>query len=98
MAQIRAEIWVSGDVQRVFYRAFVKARAAMLGIKGYVENLPDKRVHAVFEGEKMKVDKLIKLCSQGPPTAKVDRIEVDYSGRIKDYTSFKINGLGLFGK
>jgi acylphosphatase len=95
---IHAEIWVSGVVQGVFYRAFVKARAKMLSVTGYIENLPDKRVHAVFEGEKGKVDKLVDFASRGPPSAEVDDIEIEYSTTIREYEGFKIKGVGLFGR
>ena len=98
MSKIRAEVWVSGRVQGVFFRAFVKTQAVLLKVSGFVENLKDGRVHAVFEGEKPKVEMMIKLCKRGPPTSKVDDVEVKYSDKLTGYKGFKINGVGLFGK
>ena len=96
---VRAEIWVSGRVQGVFFRAFVKAQAVLLKVSGFVENLKDGRVHAVFEGEKANVEKLVKLCRKGPPTSKVTNLEVKYSDKTEGLSGFlKVKGLGLFGK
>ncbi|MEM5812465.1 MAG: acylphosphatase, partial [Candidatus Aenigmatarchaeota archaeon] len=47
-----------------------------LGISGWVRNLPDGRVEAVFEGEKSKIERMIELCRKGPPRARVDKVEV----------------------
>ena len=96
---VRAEIWVSGRVQGVFFRAFVKAQAVLLKVSGFVENLKDGRVHAVFEGEKANVEKLVKLCRKGPPTSKVTNLEVNYSDKTEGFSGFlKVKGIGLFGK
>ncbi|MEM5812671.1 MAG: acylphosphatase, partial [Candidatus Aenigmatarchaeota archaeon] len=69
-------VFVSGIVQGVFYRSWTEQTARGLGISGWVRNLPDGRVEAVFEGEKSKIERMIGLCRKGPPRARVDKVEV----------------------
>ncbi|HMK47734.1 MAG TPA: acylphosphatase [Methanocella sp.] len=70
------DVVVSGRVQRVGFRAFTKKNAILLGIKGYVENMNDGRVHAVFEGEEHQVDKMMEITRQGPPVSQVRSVKV----------------------
>jgi len=68
-------VFVSGTVQGVFYRSWAEDTARELGLSGWVRNLPDGRVEAVFEGQKSRVEKMVTLCRKGPPHAKVDKVE-----------------------
>ncbi len=70
------DVTVSGRVQAVGFRAFTRRSAIMLGVRGYVENLDDGRVHAVFEGEDYQVEKLIELIRQGPRMSQVRDVKV----------------------
>ncbi|HXF71869.1 MAG TPA: acylphosphatase [Actinomycetota bacterium] len=72
----RVRVLVSGRVQGVFYRATCAARARELGVAGWVRNLPDGRVEAAFEGEDAAVDAMVAWCREGPPYARVERVEV----------------------
>jgi acylphosphatase len=57
-------------------------------VTGWVLNLPDGRVEAVFEGEKENVEKLVAFCKKGPAGAKVTAVEVvmeKYRGEFKDF-------------
>ncbi|HEX9890748.1 MAG TPA: acylphosphatase [Actinomycetota bacterium] len=67
---------ISGQVQGVFFRQSAHQVAADLGLGGWVRNLPDGRVEAVFEGNRGAVDKAVAWCREGPPWAAVDRFEV----------------------
>ena len=69
-------VFVSGLVQGVFYRSWTEETAKELGLKGWVRNLLDGRVEAVFEGEKSKMEKMLELCRKGPTHAKVESVEV----------------------
>lgn len=84
-----ADVLVSGRVQKVGFRAFVKRNASMLGVKGYVENLSDGRVHAVFEGEDIQVDKLLELLWHGPAGAQVREVKVVETDR-SGHKSFEV--------
>lgn len=55
----RAHIFVSGRVQGIFFRSSTQKKARELGLTGWVRNLQDGRVEAVFEGEKDKIEKMI---------------------------------------
>ena len=65
-----------GQVQGVGYRAFVELNAFQLGIDGWVRNLRDGSVEAVFQGSPKDVAKLIERCRQGPTAALTTDVEV----------------------
>lgn len=79
MSGSRVHVFVSGKVQGVFYRSETAQAARKLGIEGWVRNLPDGRVEAVFEGPREVVEAMIDWCYQGSRSAKVSNVEVDYS-------------------
>ncbi len=74
----RAHVYVSGKVQGVYYRATTRDTAREHGIDGWVRNLPDGRVEAVFEGPPDAVETMIDWCHDGSPAAKVDEVDVEY--------------------
>jgi acylphosphatase len=85
---IRTHVLVSGKVQGVFFRSSTKDKAEELGISGWVRNLPDGRVEAVFEGEKEDVDKMVEWCRKGPEYAKVTGVEIimeEYKGEFNAF-------------
>jgi acylphosphatase len=63
-------------VQGVFFRAEARARAEPLGLAGWIRNLPDGRVEAVFEGEDERVESMVEWCRRGPAGAEVEAVEV----------------------
>ena len=69
---------IYGKVQGVWFRAHTKEMADKLGIKGWVRNVPDGSVEAVFEGDDESVEKIIEWCHRGPPLARVEGVEVEY--------------------
>ena len=75
--QTRAHVFVSGSVQGVFFRQKTRQQARSLGVNGWVRNLDDGRVEAIFEGEESAVKALVEFCSQGPKGALVTKVSVD---------------------
>jgi acylphosphatase len=73
---IRNHVLVSGRVQGVFFRDTCRRLAQQYGVTGWVRNLPDGRVEAVFEGPAEDVGRLVDWCRHGPRHAAVDQIEV----------------------
>lgn len=74
MKQVRVTVRVKGRVQGVFYRQSTLEQAQQLGINGWVRNLPDGDVEAVFEGTEQAVEQMLAWCRQGPSAARVDDI------------------------
>ena len=66
---------IKGRVQGVFYRDWTVQTARHLGLAGWVRNLPDGTVEAHLEGSTEAVESMIDQMHQGPPAAKVERIE-----------------------
>ena len=88
MPKIRVHIYVSGKVQGVFFRQNTKLQAQSRGVCGWVSNLLDGRVEAVFEGEEVPVKEVVDYCYSGPSFAKVECVEVffeDYTGEFLDF-------------
>jgi acylphosphatase len=72
----RRRVVVRGLVQGVYFRASVRDRARSLGVAGWVRNLPDGAVEAVFEGPPEAVESMVEYCRRGPGSAVVQEIEV----------------------
>ncbi|WP_428234901.1 acylphosphatase [Gracilimonas sp.] len=87
---MKKHIFLSGRVQGVGFRHFTKTKARSLGVKGWVRNLPDGRVEAVFEGDEKLVDQLIEKCKKGPRSAYVQSIDVEEEKSDESYTSFDV--------
>jgi acylphosphatase len=75
---VRARVLVSGRVQGVFFRYTCAREAAAAGLCGYVRNLADGRVEAVFQGPKSQVEHVISWCRIGPPAARVGEVTVGW--------------------
>ncbi|MDQ3992786.1 MAG: acylphosphatase [Actinomycetota bacterium] len=73
---IRRRLVVHGHVQGVFFRETVRRRAAAAGLAGWVRNVPDGTVEAVFEGEPAAVERLVDFCRDGPRGARVEWVDV----------------------
>jgi len=82
-------LYVTGTVQGIFYRAFVKENAERLNIKGFVRNLEDGRIEAFIEGESETVNKLIELCKKGPKHSQIRDVEIKPE-RFQDFKVFKV--------
>lgn len=85
----RAHILVSGDVQGVSFRAATVDEARRLGVHGWVRNVADGRVEAQAEGERAKVEALVRWCGRGPPAARVADVQVSwgaYGGELGPFS------------
>lgn len=80
----RRHVWLSGRVQGVWFRESTRRIAEDLGVSGWIRNLPDGRVEAVFEGEQAQVARAVAFVSQGPPRARVARVEVREEEPVAD--------------
>ena len=82
--------WVSGRVQGVSFRFFVKTHADKLGIKGNALNTEDGRVEFLLIGEEESVDRMIEYIRSGPELAKVEDVFTEAVEVDPAITSFKI--------
>ena len=87
---VRAHVFVSGRVQGVNYRWYTQRKAQELELTGWVRNLADGRVEAIFEGEEKAVRRAVEWCQVGAPSARVDRVEVSYEEPTGEYSRFRI--------
>lgn len=90
MADSRAHAYISGDVQGVSFRYYTYHEALKHGLRGWVRNLQDGRVEAVFEGEKANIEKVLAWSQNGPPAAQVDRVDVDWEKPSDSLTGFNV--------
>ena len=74
----RAHVFVSGTVQGVYYRANTRDAARERGVDGWVRNLDDGRVEAVFEGPREDVESMVEWCHTGSPSAVVENVDAEY--------------------
>jgi len=87
---VRVHLFIDGRVQGVAYRYFVQNVAASLGLAGWVRNLPDRRVEAVFEGDRGTIERAIRMCHEGPPFARVTHIETQWHEQPEGLSDFRI--------
>ena len=73
---VRYRLLISGRVQGVFFRDTCRRQAEQHGVAGWVRNLPDGRVEAVFEGPAEDVRRLVDWAYSGPRLAAVDNIAI----------------------
>jgi acylphosphatase len=86
--KVRAHVFVAGGVQGVFFRSETRDEAKKRGVTGWVKNLPDGRVEAIFEGEEASVKELVEFCRKGPSGARVTSLSVSWetwTGELKDF-------------
>jgi acylphosphatase len=86
----RAHVLIVGTVQGVFFRSKILIKARKMGVVGWVRNLRDGRVEAIFEGDEDAVNEMIKFCKIGPPKALVKNVEMRWELYTGSYTDFSI--------
>ena len=85
----RVRVFISGRVQGVFFRAVTQHTAKGFNLSGWVRNVNDGRVEAVFEGADENVNEMLKWCHIGPPAARVEEViteEEPYIGEFRDFS------------
>jgi acylphosphatase len=92
MTQRRAHIFVRGRVQGVSFRYYTMQEARRLGVEGWVRNLADGRVEAVFEGDAETVQAMVDWCRRGPPAASVDGVDVNWEAPTGKPGGFRVGG------
>ncbi len=89
--QVAMRAIVRGRVQGVGFREFVYTRARFLGVTGYVRNLPEGRsLEVVAEGERQALEQLLEYLRQGPRSARVDAVDVQWGEASGRYPHFGV--------
>lgn len=91
MTKKRARVLIKGRVQGVFFRAYTRDAAIEAGVAGWVRNLIDGRVEALFEGDQASVDRMIAWCRHGSPLSRVESVEVREEVYVGDQDRFDIS-------
>ncbi|MFQ5906932.1 MAG: acylphosphatase [bacterium] len=90
MTEARLHVFISGRVQGVFFRANTQSMARRLNLTGWVRNLGDGRVEAVFEGSRDDAEGMLSWCHKGPPGAVVNRVEEVWEQPTGEFGDFSI--------
>ncbi|MBI4710129.1 MAG: acylphosphatase [Nitrospirae bacterium] len=90
MEKGRVHLRIRGFVQGVFFRAGTRDMARGLGLTGWVRNMPDGSVEAVFEGTEDRLKTAVAWCHKGPPGARVSNIDEKWLGYTGEFSSFEV--------
>lgn len=91
MNKARAHVIVTGMVQGVFFRSYTKEMARELDLTGWVKNRWDGSVEVVLEGDKNAIDKINDWFYKGPPSARVENVEVEWEEPTGEFDTFYVN-------
>ncbi len=86
----QAHVFISGEVQDIGFRSFVRWQAKKLNLTGWVRNVPDGRVEAVLEGEEKNLQEIIKACHEGPPLSRVEDVDVSWLEGTGEFSGFAV--------
>lgn len=87
---VRAHLYISGRVQGVMFREATRREALARGVTGWVKNLADGRVEAVFEGTEIGVQAMIEWCNRGPSRAEVEQVDVAWETATGEFDRFEV--------
>jgi acylphosphatase len=83
-------IRIYGNVQGVGFRYYAQENAEKLGLKGFTCNKEDGTVYIEAEGKEEDLEKFLDWCHKGPAFARVERVEFEYTGNLKNFEDFNI--------
>jgi len=90
MEKGRVHLIIKGFVQGVFFRASTRETAVRLNLTGWVRNLPDGNVEAVFEGPVENLRQAVQWCIQGPRGARVVSVDEEWQNYTGEFKNFNI--------
>jgi acylphosphatase len=88
--KIRVHVFVSGRVQGVFFRDKTRQKAEEMRVRGWIRNLLDGRVEAVFEGGKEEVEKMVDWVREGPAFAQIEKLDIAWEDYEDEFNDFEI--------
>lgn len=90
MKPVRATVRIRGQVQGVSFRYHTSRTAERHHVTGWVRNLPDGSVEALFEGRESDVRQVVEWCRQGPTAARVDEVSIDWEDSRSEFAGFRV--------
>lgn len=90
----RARVRILGRVQGVAFRYSTLQQAERLGVAGWVRNLDDGSVEAVFEGRPAAVERMVAWCHEGPPSARVREVRATWDEPPEGLSGFQARRTG----
>ena len=82
-------VYITGNIQGIYFRSFIKENAEKYNVKGFVRNLEDGRVEVFLEGNYEDVNKMIEVCKEGPKNAQVRDVQTKQE-KLQDFKNFKV--------
>jgi len=82
-------LYITGTVQGVFFRMFIKENAERYNVKGFVRNLEDGRIEIFLEGDVNNVNKMIEICKKGPKHSQIRNVEIKPE-KFQEFKVFKV--------
>ncbi len=82
-------LYLTGSVQSLFFRNFIKENADKHKVKGFIRTLEDGRIEIWLEGDIENVDAMIPICKRGPQHSNIRNVE-EKTEHFQDFKEFKI--------
>ena len=86
----RIECIITGKVQGVFFRDFVKTKADLLGLFGFVKNDSGGAVTVIAEGEEEKLERFLEKIKAGTKYSKVEKVDAKWLDPQNEFSGFQI--------
>lgn len=87
--KIARRLIITGSVQSLYFRTFIKQNADLYSVKGFVRRRDDAKIEIFLEGEREKVDAFTEVCKRGPAHAMIRDVE-EKEEKLQDFKDFKI--------
>ena len=81
--------YITGNIQGIYFRSFIKENAEKYNVKGFVRNLEDGRVEVFLEGNSEDVNKMIEICKTGPKHTQIKSVD-EKEEKFQDFKVFKV--------
>ena len=82
-------LFITGSIQNMFFRNFIKEHADKWNVKGFIRNMEDGRVEIFLEGDIPNVNAMLDICKKGPQYAKIRQVD-QKEEKFQDFKEFKI--------
>ena len=98
MQTSQAHAVITGQVQGVSFRYYTYHEALKLGLKGWIRNLRDGSVEALFVGPPESIERVLAWCKLGPPAAQVDEVQVEWQDPSAKPEAFQVRPTASLGE